>query len=77
MTVDEVKRLIERGIQGASVEVTGDGSHFDATVVSDAFIGLNTLKKQQLVYGCVMEQIKAGTLHALNIRALTPEEVNG
>ncbi|MAZ67138.1 MAG: BolA family protein [Kangiellaceae bacterium] len=75
MTVDEVVKLIKAGIEGCEVEVVGDGSHFDATVVSEAFQGLNAVKKQQLVYSCVMAQIKDGSLHALNIRALTPDEV--
>ena len=59
---------------GAEVEVTGDGSHFEAVVVSDAFAGLTPIKKQRLVMDTVRDQIASGELHALSIKTLTPEQ---
>jgi acid stress-induced BolA-like protein IbaG/YrbA len=58
----------------AAVQVTGDGSHFEAVVVSPAFAGLTPLKKQRLVMDTVREQLASGELHALSIKALTPAE---
>ena len=37
METENVKALIEAGIPGAKVEVTGDGRHFEATVTSALF----------------------------------------
>jgi sulfur transfer protein SufE/stress-induced morphogen len=57
------------GHAGASGD---EESHFDLTIVADAFDGLNLVKRHQLVYmmlGDVMPQI-----HALQIRAQTPTE---
>jgi len=54
--------------------VTGDGSHFEAVVVSPAFAGLTPIKKQRLVMDTVREQLASGELHALSIKALTPAE---
>mmetsp|Transcript_17592 Transcript_17592/g.25413 ORF Transcript_17592/g.25413 Transcript_17592/m.25413 type:complete len:327 (+) Transcript_17592:17-997(+) len=48
-------------------------SHFDLFVVSEAFDGLNLVKRHQLIYmllGNIMPKI-----HALKIRAKTPSEV--
>jgi acid stress-induced BolA-like protein IbaG/YrbA len=74
MDPEEVKRLIEAGIPGSQVNVKGDGSHFDAVVISEAFDGLTPVKKQQLVYATVNEQITSGQLHALSIKTYTPDE---
>ena len=74
MTEDEIRALVMAGMPGADVEVGGDGYHIDLTVVSDAFEGLNRVKRQQLVYGVLADVIRSGALHAVNIRALTAAE---
>ena len=74
MNPEDIKQLIETGISDAKASVTGDGSKFEAAVVSRAFEGLSTVKKHQLVYGTVAEHIASGALHALTIKAYTPEE---
>jgi acid stress-induced BolA-like protein IbaG/YrbA len=74
MHPDEVKRLIEAGIAGSKAFVTGDGYKFEAVVVSQAFEGLSMLKQQQMVYATVNEQIASGALHALTIKAYTPDQ---
>ena len=62
------------GMPGADVAVGGDGYHIDLTVVSDAFEGLNRVKRQQLVYGVLADVIRSGALHAVNIQARTVAE---
>lgn len=74
MQTDEIKRLIEAGLPGAEAHVEGDGAHFTATVISALFKDQSRLKKQQLVYDTVRAQLLDGSLHALSIKALTPEE---
>lgn len=74
MTPEEVKTLIEAGMPGSTVTVTGDGGKFEATVVSASFEGLSMLKEQKMVYATVNEEITSGALHALTIKAYTPEE---
>lgn len=77
MEIEAVARLIRNGLPGAEVEVTGDGSHFEAVVVSDVFSGLTPIKKQRLVMDTVKAQIASGELHALSIKTLTPEKFEG
>lgn len=74
METSEIKALIEQGIDGAEAIVTGDGGKYEATVISTAFEGLSMLKEHQLVYKTVNEHIASGELHALTIKAFTPEE---
>tara|TARA_R110002096_G_scaffold321666_1_gene515816 strand:- start:864 stop:1106 length:243 start_codon:yes stop_codon:yes gene_type:complete len=74
METSEIKKLIEDGITDAEAIVTGDGGKYEATVVSPAFEGLSMLKEHQLVYKTVNAQIASGELHALTIKAYTPEE---
>ena len=74
METEAVAQLIRAGLPGAEVEVSGDGSHFDAIVVSDVFEGLSPIKKQRLVMDTVKDQIASGELHALSIKTLTPAQ---
>ncbi|MCF7984110.1 MAG: BolA/IbaG family iron-sulfur metabolism protein [Thiohalocapsa sp.] len=74
METEAVAQLIRDGLPGAEVEVSGDGSHFEAVVVSDAFDGLTPIKKQRLVMDTVKAQIASGELHALSIKTLTPDQ---
>ncbi|AQQ68523.1 BolA family protein [Microbulbifer agarilyticus] len=74
MQPDQIKSLIEGHIPGSNVEVAFEGSHLQLTVVSDAFDGLSRLKKQQLVYAALSDKIADGTLHAVQMKTLTPEE---
>jgi len=71
---DTVAQLISAGLPGAEVQVTGDGSHFEAVVVSALFAGLTPIKRERLVMETVREQVASGELHALSIKAMTPEQ---
>ncbi len=74
MEPEQVKKLIAAGLPDCEITVTGDGSHFDATVVGEVFAGLSLVKKQQLVYATVNDKITSGELHAFTIKTYTPEE---
>ena len=74
MDVQQIENLIQTGMPDAEVTVSGGEGKFEATVVSNAFEGLMPVKRHQLVYATVREQIADGSLHALTIRPLTPEE---
>jgi acid stress-induced BolA-like protein IbaG/YrbA len=73
MTPAELKHLIETGIPGAQAMVDGDGTHFQAIVISQAFRGLTMVKKHQLVYQALGDRMQS-EVHALSIKTLTPEE---
>ena len=74
MRMDFFSDLVEKAIDGAQAEVTGDGSKFEARVISDAFEGLPTVKRHKMIYAVLDEHIKSGAIHALSIKALTTVE---
>jgi len=49
------------------------GGHFSLLIVSDAFSGVPRLKRHQAVMARVADLLPV-PIHALSIRALTPEE---
>lgn len=71
---EDVTKLIKKSFPNANISVDGDGYKYETTVISEAFIGLNTLKRQQAVYAAVNSAITSGELHALTIIAKTPDE---
>jgi acid stress-induced BolA-like protein IbaG/YrbA len=73
METDAIQQLIEAGLPGCRVQVSGDGSHFEAIVVGEIFAGKTPLQKQKMVYATVNEQIISGAIHALSIKAYTPD----
>jgi acid stress-induced BolA-like protein IbaG/YrbA len=74
MQAEQVQALLQAGLEGCDIEVRGDGSHFEIQVVGEVFDGLRPVRRQQLVYAVINEQIASGAIHAVNIRALTPAE---
>jgi len=50
----------------------GTQTHYKAVVVSDRFVGLNSVKRHQLVYGTLSELM--GEFHALALHTYTPDE---
>ena len=74
MDAETIRKLIEAGLPGAQVQVSGeDGVHFEATVVSDAFRGKLPLARHRLVYATLGE-LMGGAIHALALRTITREE---
>ena len=73
MEPEEIKAIIETGMPGSSVEVDGDGTHFEAVIVSDTFIGKTLLERHKLVYNALGEAMKE-KIHALSLKTYTPEQ---
>ena len=74
MQASEVEKIIKDQLDNVEVKVETDGYHYQILVVGDVFTGLNPVKKQQLIYGCLNTYITDGTIHAVIIKAYTPEE---
>jgi acid stress-induced BolA-like protein IbaG/YrbA len=70
---EDVRQYIEQGLACERVEVTGDGQHFEALIVSSAFAGKNKVQQHQLVYRALGDRMRE-EIHALSMQTLTPEE---
>ncbi len=76
MTEQEIQQMIEQSMNCQSVEVAGDGYHFEAKVVSNDFAGKRPVARQQMVYAVLQERIASGELHAISLKTLTEEEAS-
>lgn len=72
-TPAQVRQYIADGLPCDHLEVQGDGSHFDAVIVSPAFEGKRPVARHQLVYAALGDRMKV-EIHALSMRTLTPDE---
>jgi acid stress-induced BolA-like protein IbaG/YrbA len=73
VTPEQVESYIAKGLQCERVSVAGDGQHFEALIVSEAFRGKSRVQRHQLVYAALGERMRE-EIHALSMRTLTPEE---
>lgn len=74
MDAAAVQALLEQHLSQCEFTVQGEGNHYDIVAVGEVFAGLRPVKKQQLVYAALSEQIADGSIHAVNIRTHTPDE---
>ena len=74
MTSEELQTIIAAGLPCEHLEVSGDGSHWYATMVSDAFQGLSRIARHHRAYATVGNRIQTGEVHALSMKTYTPVE---
>ena len=72
---EQIKTWIEQSLSCEHVEVRGDGQHFEAVIVSQAFRGKSRVQQHQLVYAALGERMRE-EIHALSMQTLTPEQWN-
>jgi stress-induced morphogen len=74
MPPQEIERLIKERLPDAEVtieDMAGDGDHYAATVVSEAFRGKSRVQQHQMVYEALRGNV-GGQLHALALQTKTP-----
>lgn len=74
MPISQIEQLLKDALELNELYVKGEGSHFQVIAVSAQFDGVSRVKKQQMVYAPLSALIADGTVHALSIKAFTPEE---
>ena len=76
MQAADIERLIRDALPDAQVtieDLRGDGDHYAATVVSEAFRGKTRVQQHQMVYAALKGRM-GGELHALALQTSTPED---
>lgn len=74
MAAQDIERLIKERFPDASVaidDLAGDGDHYAATVVSEAFRGKSRVQQHQMVYDALKGNM-GGVLHALALKTSAP-----
>ena len=71
----ELIEMIQGALPGSEVylrDLTGEGNHFDAVVVSDLFLGKSRIEQQKMVMH-PLQTLFNGPLHALALKTYTKE----
>ena len=74
MAAADIERMIKESFPDASVSIddlAGDGDHYAATVVSEAFRGKSRVEQHKMVYDALKDQM-GGVLHALALKTHAP-----
>lgn len=72
---EDIQIMLQDNLPESHVIVSSDdGRHFDAVVVTDAFINKKTLERQKIVYAIIGAHITSGAIHALSLKTFTQQE---
>ena len=75
MVASEIEAMIKAALPDAQVtieDLAGDGDHYAATVVSEAFRGRSRVQQHQMVYAALQGRM-GGALHALALQTSSPD----
>jgi len=76
MKPDDITARIRAALPDARVELTdltGTEDHWQATVISSAFVGKSLIERHRLVMSALAAEMK-GPIHALTLQVKTPDE---
>ena len=73
VTAESIKQNIEQGMTHTYLTVIGDGTHFEAVVVSAEFEGKSRIQRHQRVYQTLGNRMRE-EIHALSMKTHTPQE---
>ncbi len=74
MNAGDIERLIKEALPDAKVtirDLAGDGDHYAAEVISEAFKGKTRVQQHQMVYAALKGRM-GGELHALALQTSAP-----
>jgi stress-induced morphogen len=74
MGAEDIARMIKERFPDAEIRIedlAGDGNHYAATVISEAFRGKSRVEQHQMVYDALKGNM-GGVLHALALKTVTP-----
>ena len=74
MTSEELQTIIAAGLPCEHLDVSGDGRHWYATIVSSVFEGQRLIQRQQRVYATLGNRMQTDEVHALSMKTFTPAE---
>ena len=90
-TAERIRQKLEAALQPSRLDIhndshlhaghhagaqRGEETHFRVEIVAAGFAGENRVARQRRVYAILAEEL-AGGVHALQVKALTPEEDRG
>jgi acid stress-induced BolA-like protein IbaG/YrbA len=74
MTAEQLQQIIAAGLTCEHLDVSGDGRHWSAVIVSTEFEGKRPIVRHQRVYATLGDRMKTDEVHALSMKTFTPAE---
>ncbi|MES9942698.1 MAG: BolA/IbaG family iron-sulfur metabolism protein [Candidatus Thiodiazotropha sp. 6PLUC2] len=74
MNEQELMSRIKGLYPDAEITVAGENCSFEVNVTSPAFADMKSLQRQRSILTLFNQEIASGELHALTVRAKTPDE---
>lgn len=74
LAVTELQVIDDSHKHAGHAGAAAGGGHYRVLVVSPDFNGKNTMARHRLVYAAMGDAMRNDVIHALSIKALTPEE---
>lgn len=74
MNTEIIKQKLEQALALDICIVKGENGTFQVIAVSEIFVEMSRVKKQQTIYAHLVDEIASNAIHALTIKALTPDE---
>jgi acid stress-induced BolA-like protein IbaG/YrbA len=74
MNEQDLINRIKQLYPDAEISVSGESCNFEVNVTTHAFDNMKSLQRQRSILTLFNEEIASGELHALTVRAKTPEE---
>ena len=74
MTAEQLQAIIAAGLTCEHLEVSGDGRHWSAVIVSTEFEGKRPIVRHQRVYATLGARMQTDEVHALSMKTFTPAE---
>jgi acid stress-induced BolA-like protein IbaG/YrbA len=74
MNAEQLQAIIAAGLNCTHLTVDGDGRHWSAVVVSEAFTGMRPIARHQRVYATLGQKMHTDEVHAMSMKTYTPDE---
>lgn len=72
---EDIQIMLQDNLPESKVIVSSsDGRHFEAVIITDAFINKKSLERQKIVYAIIGAHITSGAIHALSLKTFTQQE---
>lgn len=85
--LERIRKMLEKALEPESIELIDEshlhaghegarsgGGHYDLMIVAECFLGKNAVARHRMIYSALQEEM-GPEIHALSIKAYTPDEI--
>jgi acid stress-induced BolA-like protein IbaG/YrbA len=76
MDVPAIEAILREKLPQCELELVAESNKLSLKVVSNEFVGLSRVKRQQKIYALLDDRIKSGEIHAVSMITQTLEEAS-